>query len=92
MANIFKSQSDLTINVDTGIDLTGATVMQILFTRPDKSKGSFNAAVSGTQLVYQPSANDFNQIGTYILQAFVTIGGRDAYGAFVSLVVVNTLK
>lgn len=78
--------------MDTGIDLSQATVTQILFTRPDKSKGSFNAAVSGTQLVYEPTVNDFNQAGTYILQAFVTTGGLDGYGATVSLVVINTLK
>jgi hypothetical protein len=78
---IYKNQSLAPISIDTGLsNLGSATVKKILFTRPDKTSGAWEATVSGTKLTYQPVTADLNQAGIWRLQVFVTIDGKDGYG------------
>ena len=89
---IYQGQSDVVITLDTGLDMTGATVHKILYHKPDGSKGQFATTVSTTNLIYTASAGDFAMAGTWLLQAFSTIAGLDNYGDPVQLNVLKTLS
>lgn len=78
--------------METSIDMTGATVHNILYRKPKGSKGVFVATISGTKLLYDGIPGDFNEVGIWKLQSFVTAGGLDAYGAITELNVINNLK
>ena len=82
--SIFTNQGYLSITLETGITITGATVMKILYTKPDKTTGFFSASASGTTaLTYQFDNTDLDQAGKWRFQSFVTIGGLDAWGEVV---------
>ncbi len=79
--SIFVSQTLLTLQLDTGIDITTSTVQKILYQKPTGVKGEFTATVADTTKVsYNVQANDLDQAGTWIMQSFVTLGGVDGYG------------
>lgn len=77
---VFKNQGYLTITAETGLDLTSATNPRILYKNPNGTTGHFVATKSGTQLVYQCSDTDLDIAGEWQFQAFVEIGGLNAYG------------
>lgn len=79
--SIFTNQGYLSITLDTGITITGATVKRILYTKPDGTSGYFTASASGTTaLTYQFGNDDLDIAGRWRFQTFVTIGGLDAWG------------
>lgn len=85
---IYKNQGLLTIELDTSYDLTTATSTKILYQRPDGTLGEWEAAVSETTKLSVSLVNgSLDQVGTWIFQAFATVGGRNGYGqkAFVTV-------
>jgi hypothetical protein len=78
---IFKDQSLLTIELETNYDISAATEAKILYTKPDGTNGEFVGGVSSTTKVsYTVEAGDLDQAGTWIMQAYVLIGGKIGYG------------
>jgi hypothetical protein len=81
---IFKDQGYSTITLETGLDLTSATVTRILYKNPIGGTGYFTATVSNTTaLTYQATNSDWNYSGEWQFQAYVEIGGLKAYGDIV---------
>lgn len=82
---IFKDQGYSILTLDTGIDISGATIKRILWVKPDKSTGYFDAELSGNKkLVYQASNETWDQEGKWYFQAYVEIGGLKAFGDIVN--------
>ena len=73
MGKIYSGQTDLTIQLTTGKNLTGITNVSILYINPKLEKGSFNAVVvepiKGIVQYAATSENDFKEIGEWILYA-----------------------
>lgn len=92
MSNIYQDQTNIIVFMETGMDLSAASVTKILYKKPNGSKGAFNCSVSGSKLIYNAVAGDFNESGVWRLQACVTINGLDSYGAIVDQKVIPTLK
>ena len=89
---LFKNQGYVTLSFDTGLDLTNATGQKILFKRPDGTKGSFVAVISGTKLTYDMANADLNQApGMWQFQAYFQVNGRDGYGDIVNISVEENL-
>jgi hypothetical protein len=81
MSNVYKGQSLLTIKLETGLDISSASVKKINYKKPNGTIGSWVATVDGTtKLSYNVNQGDINQSGKWKMQAFVTIGGKDGYG------------
>lgn len=82
---IFKNQGYTSITVDTGVNLTSATTTRINYTKPNGQTGHFTATVTDTtKLTYQFANNDLDSIGVWKFQAYVVIGGLNAYGEIVT--------
>lgn len=89
---VYLNQTDVVLIVETGIDLSTATVHNILYQKKDGTKGVWAGTVSGTKITYNAVAGDFNQLGVWNIQAFTTISGLDNYGTFDQIKVINNLK
>lgn len=85
MGKVYKTQSKLTLYIDTGTDLTEASSVAIHRTDPEGTSSSTLTAVienASTGLIsYEVSATDFIIAGVWILWVKVTYtGGAVAYG------------
>ena len=90
---IFNGQSLLTIELDTSYDISAATSAKILFQKPDGTTGEFIAVVSDTTKVsYTVDESDIDQAGTWIMQAYVEIGGLKGYGGKAYITVEGNLE
>jgi len=87
MSDIFKSQTLLTVKLETGLTITSATVKKILYRKPDGTTGFWTATADGTtKLAYEVNlATDIDQAGIWKLQTFVTLSGKDGYGDIVEV-------
>jgi len=82
--NVFKLQSYLDIYLDTKIDLSGASEVQVLYEKPDGTTGSWRAEVDDTTKVkYEGQEGDIDQSGPWKLQAYALIADRVALGNIV---------
>lgn len=92
MSAIFTTQGYLVIVLDTGIDLSTASVTKILYRKPSGVKGEFTATVfETTKLRYQFTNTDLDLPGQWSFQAYVVIGGLNAYGEIVRQSISKTL-
>jgi hypothetical protein len=84
MSAVFTTQGYLVIVLDTGIDLSLAATTKILYKKPTGVRGEFTATVfETTKLRYQFTNADLDVSGEWQFQAYVTIGGLNAYGEIV---------
>ena len=90
--SVFQSQSYLTISLETGIDLSTATRPEILFVRPDGTKGKWTGTVSGTKITYNLKGGDINQVGNWRFQAKCIIDSRVALGGVANQVFQTNLQ
>ncbi len=82
--SIFIDQGYATITLDTGIDISAASVKRILYKDPRGTTGYFEATVvSTTKLQYQATNTSFAYSGEWRFQAYVELGGLKAYGDIV---------
>lgn len=86
---IYKNQAYITIELETGVDLTSASAEVILYKKPNGNTGEWTATVSGTKLTYEFAEGDLNQAGTWRLQGSMIIDSRRAYTDAVNMVVKN---
>lgn len=80
---LFKGQSLLRIELDTGMDLAGVSDPKILYLKPSGNFGEWEATVSGTKVYYDLQANDIDEDGPWSLQAKVTKDGRDGFSEII---------
>lgn len=82
--SVFQNQGLLALKLDTGQDVSSASVRRILYKKPDGSSGYWTASLEGTTvLVYNMLNTDLDQYGVWTFQSFVTIAGKDGYGEYV---------
>jgi hypothetical protein len=74
---VFLNDIGTLINVDVGSDITGATVHQIKYIKPDGSSGNWDATVSTQYLQYTTADGDLDELGDWEVQAYVeTASGK----------------
>jgi len=76
--------------LETGIDLTGYTTLRVRYIKPDKTYGSWIAALSPTDntwLEYTTLITDLNIPGTWVVQAHVTDIGQALHGKWADFMV-----
>lgn len=85
MSDSFVSPETLKpIILETEYDLSLATVTKILYHKPDGTKGSWTATISGNDLVYLPQTGDIDQSGVWKFQSYIEVGGEPGMGAVTS--------
>lgn len=92
MAKVYVGDVGTVITLDTGVDISAATVREIKVSLPNGRSATWSAALSGTTAIsFTTIANTLQLAGTYKLQAYVetpTWSGRgetvtlEVYAAF----------
>lgn len=78
---IFRTQTLFDLTLDTNIDLSSATLHDIIYEKPDETTGSWTGTVVDTNKIrYQVQSGDLDQIGHWRFQSKATVGGRTGYG------------
>jgi hypothetical protein len=67
------------LTVDAEIDISTASVVKILYQKPDGSKGEFSATASGQNAVYVFSSAELDMVGSWLFQVKYTIGAKIGY-------------
>lgn len=82
--SVFNHQSLLTIQLETGYDLSAVgALLKIYFRKPDGTVGSWNATATGTgntKMKYDVAVDDIDQYGIWKFQASYELAGREARG------------
>lgn len=71
----FYTGSNITIELDTTIDLSTATNPKITYFGPANISGEWTGTISGTSVVYTTQTTDITVAGSWRFQAVVTVGG-----------------
>jgi hypothetical protein len=88
---LFKGQ-DYRLILATGISLTGATAIKILYKKPNGTKGEWSGTVDVQNIFYDitPANNDVEGVWTF--QCYVEQSGKIYYGGEVTIEILNNLK
>lgn len=79
--SIFQGQGYLDIILDTGIDLSGASIVKVLFKKPDGTLGEWTGEVyEDTKVKYEFADEDLDMEGSWRFEAYALIDNRSAYG------------
>lgn len=86
MSKIFEEQTDLTIKLETGKDLTGYTA-KIIYKRPDGTIGEWNANIeaSANGIISYSIVEKLGMAGTWTIWAKVNKGALISIGDPVKL-------
>ncbi len=90
--SLYKNQTMLTLVLDCGINVAGATVKKIFYKKPDKTTGEYLATAAGTKLSYTFLDGQIDMAGIWQFQSYVEIGGKKATGEIVEQVFKEPLK
>lgn len=90
--SIFVNQGLLLLTLETGTDISGASVLRILYKDPKGNTGYLPGTLSGTtKIQYQMTNTNLSVKGFWKFQAYVEIGGLKAWGEEVQQEVKSTL-
>jgi len=84
MSKVYNGQTQLRIQLTTGVDIAGATVKRIKYKKPSDATGYWDATVSDEStgvIYYDVTSGDIDETGYWKLWAYVTFSdGRSAPG------------
>lgn len=88
----FVTQGYYLLTLETGINISSATTMQIKYRKPNGTTGAWTADLEGTtQMKYQMSNSDLDVAGNWVIQAYIVIGGLYGFGEKVNIEVKATV-
>lgn len=94
--SIFKNEGTFILTLDSGVDLTDATLTEIIYEKPDGTKGAFDQAqtsiVTLTKIKFEATNSDLDQIGIWNFQAHWTIDSIDGFSEVESSDIVSALN
>ena len=90
MGKVYTGDVGTRIILDCGIDVSAATTKQIKYRKPNGDEGVWDAASVGgedTQIYYDVEANDIDQVGLWLFQAYIEMAGWSGHGEQAPLIV-----
>lgn len=84
--SVFKEQTLLDIVLDTKIDLTGASALEIHYKKPSGAEGSWTGVqFETTKIKYSLTAGNIDESDEWRMQTAVTISGRTGWGKIIKV-------
>lgn len=81
------------LRVDVITDVSAATVLKLKVKKPDGTTDEWDATLEGlTYLTYIIQAGDWDQVGRYLLQAYIEMPGWTGEGDTTSFEIYNAFK
>ncbi len=96
--SVFKNEGTYTLLIDTGVDLTSAVLTEILYEKPDGTKGAFDQSgttvVDDTKIQVDATNNDLDITGIWSFQAhwILEVDGDQAFSEIERLDVQSALN
>lgn len=93
-AVLFKGQ-DFRVNLDTGIDLAGATELKIYYKTPTGDKNFWDVLgnIDGTKLFHDVTAAENKDAGFWTFQTYIKAAdGREYWGDIATKVISDNIK
>lgn len=87
-----KGDIGTVIILDTGEDISTATLVKIRYKKPNGDTGEWTASVNSTEVRYTTLAGDIDQTGDWEMQAYVELAAWQGYSAIVEVPVGEQLK
>lgn len=85
---IYKNQSNLTLSLITGQDLSNVATSKIKYRLPDTTEGEWTATITGQLVEYEVQNNNLSQIGDWAIWVHLTFNdGRISIGEPVTLTI-----
>ena len=93
MSKIYVGDVGTSISLNTGLDLTGATVTDIYVKKPDGTLVTWTGTVTDdTCITRVTQAGDLDQKGVYYVQAKLSLGGWVGRGETANFTVYDVFK
>lgn len=95
MSNVvYKGDIGTVILLDTGMTITGATGITIEVLKPSNTTSSWPGTIhtDNRSVKHTIVSGEFNEVGTYVLQAKLTLAGGTWRGESVKLIVKDHFK
>lgn len=93
MSKFYKNSIGVSIIVDTGLDIGSATSLELVVKKPDDTTVTWTGIAEGlTKIKYVIQSGDWDQSGTYLLQAKVTFSDKVLSGETVQFEVLDQFK
>lgn len=89
--SLFKNQTVDPISLDCGRDATVASVKQILYEKPDGTRGAWTATAAGNFITYTASNTETDQSGNWKVQSHLVIAGKVFLGKVVTITFLEPL-
>jgi hypothetical protein len=90
--SVYKNSIGIKLIAECGADITAATTRQILYRKPDGTRGAWTAAQeSGTSISYTVVSGDIDFTGDLQIQAYVITPTWTLYGDIARLTVLDVL-
>lgn len=89
---IFKGEVGTEIRIDVGIDISDATLLQIVCRKPSGNQVTWNATQyeDTTEIIYTVGEGDLDEVGDYELRPYVEFGSTSKqFGEIVTLEVID---
>lgn len=83
MSQVHVGQT-ISLSLDTDLTLSGASVAQIHYRKPNGVTGAWNGTVVGDTITYTTSSSDIDIAGNWRLQAYAEISGAIRKGKVVT--------
>ncbi len=89
---IFKGQS-YRLELNSGIDLSGATLLKLLYVKPDAVEGFWPGTLDSdnTSIFYDVTPTNNDMSGVWKYQLYVEVGGKTYYGSIVQNKIIESL-
>lgn len=93
MTSVFKEDVGTEIVLDCGVDITSATVTNIVAAAPSGAVKTWAAVADGSTAIKRVTlAGDLDEAGTWTLQAYVEVPGWAGHGEAVQLIVRDPIQ
>jgi len=93
MSKSYIGDEGVALRLNTGIDISGASVKKIKYKKPDGTIGDWDAAIVDSQkLRVITDADTWDQDGNWIYHAYVEVGTKKGYGDAVAHMVYALFK
>ena len=87
---LFKGQ-DFRLTLNSGIDLTGNTLLQILFKTPTGKVGAWTTTQILNSAFHDVTSTENNEGGEWRYQLYTEISGKKYFGEIVKKIVLETI-
>ena len=87
---IYLGEPDIEIRLETGIDLTNNTLLNIKVVKPSGATATWTTTdYDDTEIIYDTTTGDIDEVGTYRLRAYFLIGTTPHYGEIATIDVLD---